>query len=117
MKMSLGEICDRYSIVKLKSERTELDCSEEFRALEAEVRKYEDLEVFIDQLYDVNGLIWDLESDIRRGKEKELGMLEVGRRAIAIRNLNGQRVSTKNQINKKYKSGFQETKVDHASSN
>ena len=117
MEMSLGEICDRYSIVKLKSERTELDCSEEFEILKAEVQKYEGLEAFVDELYNTNGAIWNLESDIRKGKEKELGLLEVGRRAIMIRNLNGNRVSTKNQINKKYKSGFQETKVDHASSN
>jgi hypothetical protein len=115
MKMSLGEIADRYSIVKLKSERTEVDCTEEFQALAEELDKVEGLAPYVQQLYEVNGKIWDLESDIRRGKEGELGLEEVGRRAIKIRGFNGERVSIKNTVNKIYKTGFLETKVNHAS--
>lgn len=115
MKISLGDIVDRYSIVKLKSERTDLNCSEELQALQSEIDAVGSLSEFVDLLYTVNGQIWDLESDIRRGKEGELGLEEVGRRAIAIRELNGQRVAIKNKVNTIFKSGFIETKINHAS--
>jgi hypothetical protein len=115
MEMSLGEVVDRYSIVKLKSERTDVDCIEELEALTKELTKVEGLTEYVQQLYDVNGRIWDLESDIRKGKEGELGLEEVGRRAIMIRGINGERVAIKNTINKIYKTGFVETKVNHAS--
>ena len=113
--MSLGEVADRYSIVKLKSERTEVDCAEELQALTEELNKAEGLAPYIQQLYEINGRVWDLESDIRKGKEGELGLEEVGRRAIMIRGINGERVAIKNTVNKIYKTGFLETKVNHAS--
>jgi hypothetical protein len=115
MEISKGDLIDRYSIVKLKSERTEVDCSDEFAALTEEISKTDGLIDFVQELYTVNGMIWDLESDIRRGKEGELGLEEVGRRAIAIRELNGKRVASKNKVNTIYNSGFTEIKINHAS--
>ena len=116
MIMSLGEIADRYSIVLLKSERTNLDVFDELDNLKISLERVEKVDIYVKELYAVNGQIWDLESKIRKGKEGELGLEEVGRRAIAIRELNGKRVGIKNKINEVYKSGFQETKIDHASS-
>lgn len=115
MEISKGDLVDRFSIVKLKSERTEVDCSDEFAALIQEINKTDGLIDFVQNLYTVNGLIWDLESDIRKGKEGELGLEEVGRRAIAIRELNGKRVAIKNEVNTIYNSGFTEIKINHAS--
>ena len=115
IKMTIGEIADRYTICKLKSERTEVDCSAELSLLKQEVDQYTDIQLFIDELYKINGTIWTLESDLRKGKENILGLEEVGRRAIQIRNHNGERVRVKNEINIKYKEGFVETKVDHCS--
>ena len=66
-------------------------------------------------LHDYNAQIWDLESDIRKGKENELGLEEVGRRAIQIRNINKKRVEAKNQITELTLTGFIEKKLDHAS--
>ena len=54
----------------------------------------------------MNGKIWDLESDIRKGKEGELGLEEVGRRAIAVRELNKIRVGYKNDIVDMFKEGI-----------
>ena len=51
---------------------------------------------------------------IRGGRFR--GDTKTGKTAIAIRELNGKRVGIKNKINEVYKSGFQETKIDHASS-
>ena len=114
MKMSLGEIADRYSIIKLKSERTDVDCKEEFDTLKNELNG-DEIYTYVDQLYKVNGRIWDLESDIRKGKEGELGLEEVGRRAIMIRDFNKERINIKNTINTIYKTGFIEKKINHAS--
>lgn len=113
--MTIGEIADRYSICKLKSKRTNLDCNEELDLLRKELCLYKDIDIYIDQLYEINGSIWSLESDIRLGKEGQLGLKEVGRRAIKIRNYNGMRVQVKNSINSLFQEGFLETKSNHAS--
>ena len=115
MKMSIGDIVDRYSICKLKTERLGLDNSKELSELKSEIDLYDGINEFVDKLYDINGQIWDLESDIRKGNEDVLGLEEVGRRAIQIRGYNGIRVGYKNDINSKYNEGFVEIKMNHGS--
>jgi hypothetical protein len=115
MKISIGDIVDRYSICKLKKERTQIDITKELQELNNEMKNYEGLEEYIDKLYEINGQIWDLESDIRKENEHILGLEEVGRRAIKIRNLNNVRIGYKNEINSKYNEGFIETKINHGS--
>ena len=117
MKISIGDISDRYSICKLKSERLNLDLSEEIRQLQLEINNYQGIQTFIDELYKINGAIWDLESDIRKGNENILGLEEIGRRALKIRDFNNIRVGIKNKINSKYNEGFIEVKMDHGSEN
>ena len=63
---------------------------------------------------EINGRIWDLESDIRKGKEGELGSEEVGRRALMIRNINSERIALKNQI-AVFHNEYGERKYNHAS--
>ena len=99
MKTSIGEIVDRYSICKLKSERLQLDLSQEINELTSEMNLYNGLDEYINELYKVNGNIWDLESDIRKCNEAILGLEEIGRRALKIRDFNNIRVSIKNKIN------------------
>jgi hypothetical protein len=115
MKISIGDITDRYSICKLKSERLSLDLSDEINQLEEELINYKGISSYVGKLYEVNGLIWDLESDIRKGNEKILGLEEIGRRALKIRDYNNVRVSIKNEINSKYNEGFIEVKMNHGS--
>ena len=117
MNIAIGDIIDRYSICLLKKERLKIDNTKEINALEEEIKKYEDSDTFIDELYKVNGLIWDLESDIRKGNEDILGLEEVGRRAIKIREYNSVRVGIKNKINSIFKEGFVEVKMNHGSYN
>ena len=70
----------------------------------------------VDRLCIVNARIWHLESDIRKGKEGELGLEEVGRRAIAIREHNAERTALKNELTRRLDpDGFLDTKVNHAS--
>jgi len=115
MKTSIGDIVDRYSICKLKSERLGLDNTKELNDLKFEMNQYEGIDSYVDKLYEVNGNIWNLESDIRRGNENILGLEEVGRRAIQIRELNNVRVSYKNEVNSKFGEGYIEVKMNHGS--
>jgi hypothetical protein len=57
-----------------------------------------------------------MESDIRKGLDDNLGLEEIGRRAIKIRETNKIRVSIKNEISRKTKSGFEDVKINHISS-
>jgi len=70
----------------------------------------------IDRLCIANIKISILESDIRKGKEDELGLEEVGRRALQIRDINGERVALKNTLKDIFKDGYQDIKVKHRSS-
>ena len=115
IKMQIGEVVDRYSILLLKSERTDLNVVDEIEHYKSCVDSYEDSEFWVEKLKQINSRIWDLESDIRKGKEKLLGLKEVGRRALLIRNINNERVACKNEITELYKEGYAETKKDHAS--
>ena len=69
----------------------------------------------IDRLCIVNIKISILESDIRKGKENELGLEEVGRRALQIRDINKERVALKNNLKEIFKDGFKDIKVKHGS--
>lgn len=115
IETTIAECADRYSILLLKKERTELDVDAELALYKEELDKYPTIWFSVAMLKIINGNIWSLEFDIRLGKENELGIEEVGRRAIKIREFNKERIDVKNHINKKYSQGFQEVKRDHAS--
>jgi len=116
MKMPISEIADRYSITLLKSERIEgVNLTDELNTYREELNKYDGIQDYITRLYQINGEIWDLESDIRKGKENILGLEEVGRRAIMIRGKNKIRVGIKNEMVEKYEEGFKDIKMNHAS--
>ena len=121
MEMPLPEILDRISIVKLKIERIgEPHLKEEYKEYnkaikEQKLRGIKIKDEWLKKLYEINGKIWDLESDIRKGKEGELGLVEVGKRAIEIRELNKQRISVKNRIIEETGLGFRDVKMNHAS--
>lgn len=71
----------------------------------------------IDKLTIINNKIWHLEAEIRNGKEGKLGLEEIGRRALQIRNLNKERIAIKNEINRRFDKDnyFEETKINHIS--
>ena len=71
MKMPLSEILDRYTITKLKSERTDEDVTDELRTYKREIenpdylQKSSQIASFIEQLYEIIGELWETEGDIR----------------------------------------------------
>jgi hypothetical protein len=120
MKMPISEILDRYSIAILKKERANAENEKEINDLLNEIEVYKNINSFfienkIRELIQINGKIWDLESDIRKGKENELGLEEVGRRAIQIREFNKIRVKYKNEIVDIFDEGYKDIKINHAS--
>ncbi len=115
MKVKPADLADRFTILTLTRERTDAPISKEFYRYKIACAGEGIPRKLMAQLYEVNGKIWDLEADIRKGKEGELGLEEVGRRALAIRDLNRQRIEIKNLIAAKC-GGPPDFKYDHASS-
>ena len=121
METPLDEILDRMSIIKLKIERIgEPHLKKQYEEYKKAVKEFKDKGIVIkkewlEDLSEVNSKIWDLESDIRKGKEKELGLEEVGKRAIAIRDFNKQRIAIKNKVIEETGIGFKDVKMNHAS--
>ena len=121
MEIPLPEMLDRMSIVKLKIERIgEPYLEKEMEAYKKALEEFKEkgIEIkqeWIDELYEINGKIWDLESDVRVGKEKEIGLEKVGMIALAIREMNKKRVGIKNKIVEATGRGFKDIKMNHAS--
>ena len=115
--MPLSEILDRYTITKLKSERTDEDVAEELRSYKKEidnpdyVEKSNQIVSFIDRLYEINGQLWDTEGDIRNGVEMPLE--EIGRLALKVRDLNCKRNEIKAEIVDTFAEGFKEIKINY----
>ncbi len=117
MKMPLSEIIDRYTITKLKSERTNEDVSDELRTYKKEidnpdyVERSNQIVSFIDRLYGINGQLWNTEKDIRNGVDMPLD--EVGRLALKVRDLNCKRNEIKGEIVDVFAEGFKEIKINY----
>ena len=118
MMYSLADLIDRFSILRLKIRLLPQDdkIQEEYDLFLSAINSFSDprADDWIKDMTAINERIWHLESDIRQGKEKKLGLLEVGRRALAIRDINKERIEYKNTITRLV-GGFEEKKVDHAS--
>ena len=115
--MPLSEILDRYTITKLKSERTNEDVSDELKTYEREIKnpgyvlRSDQITTFIDRLYEINGKLWNTEGDIRKGVEMPLE--EVGRLALKVRDLNCKRNEIKAEIVDAFSEGFKEIKINY----
>ncbi|MCE5211382.1 MAG: hypothetical protein LLG40_07500 [Deltaproteobacteria bacterium] len=121
MERDAGDIIDRWAIAKLKAERIAADESQkEFLWFCEGINELETKYPVIDwnsykqKILNIHSRIWNLESGIRQGK-LDNNLMEVGRRAIQIRDWNKKRVALKNEINLKTGEGFQDIKKDHGS--
>ena len=120
MEMTIGEFIDRISIQLHKSEKIGEESYPEFVHLTEElllktpVENFEEVIKSIRELYQINGEIWKLESDLRQGREGNLGLKEIGKRAIEIRNWNNKRIAEQNRLIDIF-GGFKNIKKDHAS--
>ena len=117
MQMPLSEILDRYTITKLKSERTDENVSDELKTYKREIdnpnyaQRSNQIITFIDRLYEINGELWDTEGDIRKGVDMPLE--EIGRLALKVRDLNCKRNEIKAEIVDAFSEGFKEIKINY----
>ena len=115
--MPLSEILDRYTITKLKSERTDEDVTDELRTYKREIENPEYVEKssqitsFIEKLYEINGELWDTEGDIRKGVDMPLE--QIGRLALKVRDLNCKRNEIKAEVVDAFSEGFKEIKINY----
>ena len=111
------ELVDRYVIAQLKFSKSQKN-NEELEFYTNQLSNY-DLSLIqheLDQLYTIHSNIWNLEAELKSGREAELELAEIGRRAIEIRNWNHKRIALKNSMADKLgQSNLHEIKQDHLS--
>lgn len=117
--VSNGEIVDKYTILKIKSERVSDEnklkfINEELETLHRSIIYFlhidNSLQEYIDQLYDINKILWDVEDSIRKKeyhKEFDDEFIALARRVYFT---NDKRASVKAIINERTKSDFREIK-------
>jgi len=110
------ELVDRFIIAGLKFDRTQAN-KVELDWYTNQMKQYDvtSIGAELKELYDIHNQIWELEWQLKSGKENELGLEEIGRRAIEIRNWNNKRITLKNNIAEKLDCSVREIKQDHLS--
>lgn len=123
VNISLADLTDRYTILKLKVEHGIEEAVNELIPVMAAMMEaagkaglsHREIGGYIRKLHQVNGEIWALEGDIRAGREGLFSLKEVGGRALAIRDKNRIRVAIKNKLVAVAGDGFPDIKINHAS--
>ena len=110
------ELVDRYAIAHLKYYKTQNN-QEELDFYNEQLKSHDltTVSTELNQLYNVHNEIWNLEAELKSGRENELELSEIGRRAIAIRDWNNKRIAIKNNIAEKLGCRVREIKKDHLS--
>jgi len=121
MEISLPEIIDRITILKLKIENSrglEIKSSfeKELQEYEKALKEFEEKGVeikqeWVNKLYEINEDQWNLESLINKIKQ-EKNLEELGKIYVKLHISNKKRVVVKNEIAKKTGSGFKDIKVN-----
>ena len=113
--VSIGEVLDKISILKIKlihiTDPVKIDhCQHEYDLLLKAVSDLDDTEEFINELFRVNGRIWSIEDDIRKlesVKDFSNSFVELAR---GVYYNNDKRFKIKNDINIHYNSSVREQK-------
>lgn len=110
------ELIDRYLIAEIKNEKGGKNQEElEFYAHQIKIYNLDLVKDLMQELKAIHLGIWDLEKELKTGTEQNLPLEEIGRRAIAIRNKNAERVKIKNSIAFELDCSVKEFKLDHLS--
>lgn len=116
MKFPVIELFDRLAIAEIKWQRTQAN-QEELEWYQQQIQEFnvdlvsQDLE----KLKEIHNSIWELEKELKTGRDHELSLEEIGRKAIKIRDFNNKRIQLKNCIAEKLNCPVREIKKDHAS--
>lgn len=111
------ELIDRLAIAEIKFHRSNGANQEELDWYQSRASAYniDLIQTEFLKLKDIHNTIWDLEGLLKSGRENELSLEEIGRRAIAIRDHNNKRVAIKNSIALQLGCSVREIKKDHLS--
>jgi hypothetical protein len=115
--VSLGELVDKISILKIKTIKIP-DESKKKLALEEhehllkklESLKLEGIQQFLDELFTINSKLWVIEDDIRLKEKNQAFDNEFIKLARAVYQTNDQRFAVKAKCNQHYGSQLQEVK-------
>lgn len=110
------ELIDRWAIAIVKFQRN-VGNYDEYNFYNDQLEQYDlnEINSLLQQLIKTHNEIWDLEKELKSGKEHLLPLEEIGLRAIKIRDKNNQRVQLKNQIAEILGCKVREIKKDHLS--
>ena len=111
--ISIGELLDKISILSIKSQYTLSDyVSKELQDLIKIAQEQQVYDAsYVSQLLQVNRKLWKIEDDLRvleKSQEFNKTFIELARSVYITNDL---RASVKKEINKKYKSSYQEIKI------
>ena len=100
MKFPIIELVDRYAIAVVKHRKTNGANQEEVdfyhqQLVESNINPQHHL---IDDLITHHTCVWNLEDDFKKGRVDNLPLEEIGRRALAIRDMGHDRVALKNAL-------------------
>ena len=114
--ISLGELCDKYTILQIKSERIQ-DKEDKIQKVKTEmaflsplIEKCQVSDEFLNKLKHINETLWDLEDAIRLKESMKVFDDDFIRLARQIYKCNDHRFEIKSDINAMYQSGISEVK-------
>ena len=109
------ELLDRLAIARVKHHRIGNTVELEYYQTQASQLDLTLVESELKRLETIHNEIWELEKELKSGRESELPLEEIGRRAIKIRDWNNKRVALKNAMAEKLACPVREIKRDHLS--
>ena len=117
MKFPVIEIVDRYTIAIVKFEKTGGANREEleFYLSQIEELDVEKIDIHLSKLVEIHRQIWAMEDDFKKCRDDNFSLEELGRRSLAIRDLNNQRVALKNSMAAEVNDSVREIKQNHIS--
>lgn len=118
--VSIGELVDKLSILKIKQEKISDPkkikwIEKEHNKLELKLRelKLKGIDSFLYRMIEINSKLWDIEDLIRiKESKKDFGPVFISL-ARSVYHTNDLRFQVKNLINETYLSSFQEVKSYH----
>ena len=110
------ELLDRLAIARIKHQRIGNNQAElDFYQKQAKFLDLSLIETDLSNLEQIHNQIWELEKELKTGRDSELPLEEIGRRAIKIRDWNNKRIGIKNFMAEKLSCPIREIKKDHLS--
>ena len=118
-KFPVIELVDRYTIARVKYEKTAGANLAELEFYQREINKL-NVDLIQDELTELENIhrrIWAMEDDFKKCRIDGVDLAEIGRRALEIRDINNHRVQYKNSMAAKCNDAVREIKQDHTSEN